>query len=174
MFPEDLMLQRLMAAKWEVVRTAEGSRAALPEALVVRYGELPPDYTRFVSSIATCVHPAGDSWFLGLRDFDGSSDAAFSWDDFERQSLEAAVGDESWQQEIRSYWDKILPIALSVRSGYSYLGLSLGHDNLGAVVLGREPEFEESATVAPSFRELCQAVIEHLDGSEREELADFL
>jgi hypothetical protein len=120
------------------------------------------------------MHPREDSWFLGLRDFDGRSDSAFSWDDFERQSLEAAEGDEDWQEEIRHHWDEVLPVALSVRSGYSYLGLRLGLIDFGAVVLGREPDFEAAVVIAPSFPDLCQAVIEHLDGRVQEELIEFL
>jgi hypothetical protein len=170
---EELMLQRLVAAKWEIVRT-EGARATLPDILVARYPKLPSDYGRFLSSIETCVHPAENSWFLGLQDFEGRSDSAFSWDDLEKQSLEAAEGDEAWQEEIRSYWSEVLPIALSVRSGYAYLGLRLGADELGAIVHGREPEFEETVTVAASFHDLCQAIIEHLDGHVQEELIEFL
>lgn len=167
------MLQRLIAAKWEV-EGAEGARAELPDVVVNRYPKLPSDYLRFLSSMEACVHPAENSWFLGMRDFDGRSASAFSWDDFERQSMEAAEGDETWQEEIRSYWDEVLPVALSVRSGYSYLGVRVGLIDFGAVVLGREPDFEEAVVIAPSFPDLCHAVIEHLDGRVQEELIEFL
>jgi hypothetical protein len=169
----ELMLRRLAAANWEIVGAQRDARSTLPAALA-RYHEPSADYLRFVGSIEKCVHPSGDSWFLGLQDFAGTTDSAFSWDEFEKQSLEASKGDDSWQKEIRRFWDKVLPIAISVRSGYAYLGLCMDSADFGAVVLGREPEFEEITPVVPSFQELCRAVSAHLDGYEQPSLRDFL
>lgn len=171
---QDRMLQQLAVADWEVVRRSEENGVAMPGGVITRYTELPPDYLHFVSLFDKCVHPAGDAWFLGLPDFSGSSDAAFKWDEFERQSLEAAEGDDLWQQEIRQYWDEVLPIALSVRSGYAYLGLRLSASDFGSILMGREPEFEEARRLAPSFHDLCTIIVEHLNGREHENLADFL
>jgi hypothetical protein len=166
-----LLLEHLESANWEIVPAK--SHAVLPGQLVGRYGGvLPADYVNFLLSIDRCVHPAADVWFLGLEDF--SVPSAYSWDEFEQQSLAAAEDDESWQQEIRSYWDNVVPIALSVRTGYSYLGLRLGGPGAGIVVLGREPEFEESLVIAPTFQQLCEAMIDHLKGHKNPRFLDFL
>jgi hypothetical protein len=172
--PEELMLQRLIAANWVVVRAPRGTEATLTGDIGARYKKLPSSYARFLASIEKCVRPSSDAWFLGLPDFTGDSDAAFSWNEFERQSLDAAQGDESWQREISNYWDEVLPIALSVRSGYSYLGLRLSTGDFGSIVLGREPEFEEPTELASSFEDLCEAIVEYLDGNVKEGLEDFV
>jgi hypothetical protein len=165
-----LLLGELKAANWEVVHAK--ADAVLPNQLVERYDSLPADYVSFLLSIDRCVHPAADVWFLGLEDF--SVPSAYSWDEFEQQSLAAAEGDESWQQEIRSYWDNVVPVALSVRTGYSYLGLRLEGHGSGIVVLGREPEFEESLVISPTFQQLCEAMIDHLRGHKNPKFLDFL
>lgn len=171
---EDL-LQALLKADWKIVSTEPGPAMSLslPPLLVARYGALPDNYQTFLLAIEFCVHPLQDAWFLGLQDFSGSSEPAFFWDEFEGQSLVAAEDDEAGQEEIRKYWDKVLPIAQSVRSGYAYLGLHLKSDHFGAVVLGREPEFEEAVMIAASFTDLCHTIVDHLKGRRAEALADF-
>ena len=168
------LLQALRKANWKIVSTEPGSAMGLPPSLVARYGALPANYLAFLLAIESCVHPLQDAWFLGLQEFSGLSHSAFSWNEFERQSLVAAEDDEAWQEEIIKYWDKVLPIAQSVRSGYAYLGLYLKGDHCGAVVLGREPEFEEVVTIAPSFTDLCRAIIDPLKGRQIEALSEFL
>ena len=61
--------------------------------------------------------------------------------------------DPAWEAEIRRFWDRRLPIALSVGDGYAYYALSAED---GAVVYGREPEFEECAAVAASPAEFLE------------------
>lgn len=170
---EDL-LQALLVANWKISGTDPGGAREMPQSLGTRYGELPSDYQAFLMRIKTCVHPRKDAWFLGLQDFNGSSGSAFSWDEFEQQSLSTAEDDDPWKGEIKEYWDKVLPIALSVRSGYVYLGLRLEVDHYGTVVLGREPEFEEALPIAASFSDLCRVMVGHMKGRRAEALADFL
>ncbi|HPP10887.1 MAG TPA: hypothetical protein PLK41_07860 [Defluviitoga tunisiensis] len=50
-----------------------------------------------------------------LRDYNGESNSAFCWNEFEKMSLSSAEDDSELINEIIEYWDKYLPIALSVR-----------------------------------------------------------
>lgn len=90
------------------------------------------------------------SWFLCCDDYNGTSESAFKWNEFENLSLEAAGDDSEWKEEIRQWWDKRLPIIISVREGYSFYAIDLEGGN-GRIVRGEEPEFEEAEVVADSF-----------------------
>ncbi|MCM1100467.1 MAG: hypothetical protein NC079_01780 [Clostridium sp.] len=94
---------------------------------------------------------------LCAEDFNRESEDAFQWNEFEMMSLQAAVDedDEEWQKDIRAFWDKHLPICLSVRDGYSYYAIRI---NDGHVVCGYEPEFEETTDMADSFYGFAEMV----------------
>ena len=101
-----------------------------------------------------CANKAETAWFLCQPDYDGTSDSAYRWNEFELQSLEAAEGDDDWRREITRFWDRHFPIFLSVKAGYSFLALRLTEPDYGAVVYGHEPEYEEVDVICPSFTEL--------------------
>jgi hypothetical protein len=44
-------------------------------------------------------------------------------------SLDSAEGDTEWKQEITKFWDRYLPIVLSVRDGYSYYATDTHNEN---------------------------------------------
>ena len=70
-------------------------------------------------------------------------------------SLESAEGDQAWTDEITAFWDRHLPIVLSLENGYSYYAISMED---GSVVYGSEPEFEACKPVASSFEAFLQKV----------------
>ncbi len=78
--------------------------------------------------------------------------------EFEELSLEVAEGDDEWKEEIKRWWDKKLPIIISVRDGYSFFAIDLEND-CGNIVKGEEPEFEETEIVASSFYEFLDMLI---------------
>ena len=85
------------------------------------------------------------------------SDLAFKWNEFEELSLEVA-DDEEWKKDIKQWWDKKVPIIMSVKDGYTFFAIDL-ENNSGEIVRGEEPEFEEVEVVANSFFEFLDMVI---------------
>jgi len=93
------------------------------------------------------------------------SDSEFEWNFFEKSSLECAM-DESQRVEVLSFWMEHIPFCASVADGYSYIAFRLSD---GAVVLGTEPEYEESAKVISNsmenfFELFVSAIRSHADG----------
>jgi hypothetical protein len=56
---------------------------------------------------------------------------------------------------IVAFWDRHLPVLMSVRDGYGYLAIE--RDSL-RVVSGREPEYEETTPVADTVGEALALV----------------
>jgi len=99
--------------------------------------------------------PAGDpedadAWFVSDDATSSGSSDGFAPDEFERISLEAAMGPEQ-EAAIRAFWRGHRVVVMSVRGEYAYLAV---REVDGAVVHGAEPEFEETTVVAGSLAEL--------------------
>ena len=62
----------------------------------------------------------------------------------------------AWTAAIRDFWTEHLPIFMSLSDGYAYYAISMKD---GSVVYGREPEFEECETAAPSFDAFMAQVV---------------
>ena len=153
----DVFLQWARENGWAIVENDRGD-VRLNEDFRARYKEIPADYLRFLAEVFESVAPDEQTWFLCEPDYNGSSNAEFRWDEFERLSLEAAVGDEAWTAEITAWWDRHLPIVLSVDGGYSFYAVELA---TGAIVHGAEPEFEEVDVVAPHLDAFYDYLMEH-------------
>lgn len=100
-----------------------------------------------ISGDATC-------WLLTSKDYAGEGDSAFAWNEWELQSLEGAGSDESWAEEIRAFWDRHLPVGLSLDGGYGFHAI---RDD-GVIVWGNEPEFEETTEVPGGYLGLLRAM----------------
>ena len=72
-------------------------------------------------------------------------------------SLNSAEGDDVWADEIKVFWNKHLPIVMSVRDSYAYYAISVED---GSVIYGAEPEFEECKQVAGSFAEFLGRIMD--------------
>lgn len=146
-------LSTLSQMGWDV-RLREAQRS-LPEAVRVRYPWLPVDITTIQESADVIVAPDARAWFLTSADFAGESDSAFAWNQWELDSLAAALNPNQ-QRRVLSFWDRHYPILLSVKSGYAYLAIS--QDDL-SIVQGEEPEYEEASKVANSLAELMRMIV---------------
>lgn len=156
----DAFLQWARENGWAIVENDRGD-VRLNEDFLARYKNIPADYLQFLTAVSECVAPDEQTWFLCEQEYNGSngsSNAEFSWDEFERLSLEAAEGDEAWMAEITAWWDRHLPIVLSVDGGYSFYAVELA---TGAIVHGAEPEFEEVDVVAPHLEAFYDYLMEH-------------
>lgn len=153
------LLANLERAGWSVVRKSAPD-LSLNDGFHSRYADIPTDYLLFLRLVESCVNPDKTAWFLTEADYNGASDTAFAWNEFEAQSLDAAEGDSELMNEIRRFWDGHLPIMLSVKSGYAFLAIVVAGDDRGRIVHGVEPEYEDATHVVDSFPALMEHLVE--------------
>ena len=115
---------------------------------IKRYQNIPEEIETFITSYTKAETADGKTWLLSASDFLSTSESEFAPDEFEKISLSSAEGDLNWRQEIIEFWNKHLPIYISVRSGYEYIAYNL---ETGNFVEGVEPQFEETSEVASSI-----------------------
>lgn len=149
------LLVCLKSRNWKV-ETDEINDNALPDELADRYINIPPQWYHFISGLKALMSEDETTWFLCFRDFQEQDESAFQWNEWEKLSLESAEGDEEWEKKLRAFWDVHFPIVMSVRDGYSYYAISMEN---GEIVYGCEPEFEECETVAESFDEFVEKIV---------------
>jgi len=130
---------------WQVEFPESGPEPFPPEVRL-RYPELPEELVSFMQGFAVCLNPLENAWLTSARDL--SEPHAFSFDEFERLSLQAAEGDSEWLESIRAFWSRHFPFAMSVGGSYQYFALVLDGEHRGAVVHGIEPEFESPDVIA--------------------------
>ncbi len=147
------MIQRLQAAGWRIA--IAGQQRALADHFKRRYSWAPTDFTDFAVAVDLAVSADEKSWILTSADFSGESEAAFAWNEWEKLSLEGAEGDQARQQRIRSFWDDHLSIVLSLKNGYAFFAIERATLH---VVVGEEPEFEETTPLCSSFTELVDLI----------------
>jgi hypothetical protein len=164
-------LDALVNAGWQL-KLRNNAAPQLREPFRSRYPRIPEEYLAFMKKVASCVNPANTVWFLCEADYNGESDSAFRWNEFELQSLEAADGDEELADEIKSFWSHHLPIVTSVKSAYAYLAINVSEKAFGQVVAGLEPEYEEVVKICNSFGELIKLFGDALKEERRTSLLD--
>src|SRR4030095_8165674 len=98
------LIQKLQTAGWKVVISA--GPQSLPAHIIARYPWMPALYRDFAVSTSSAVAPEDKSWVLTAADFQGTSESAFTWNEWEQLSLQAAQDDTAWQQRIQQFWDE--------------------------------------------------------------------
>jgi len=139
---------------WNITLRSE-TELKLCDSIVSRYKEIPLGFIEFLKNIKQCISPSEKTWFICESEYNNDSDIAFKWNEFELISLRAAEDDKEWESEIISWWDNHLPIVMSVNEGYSFYAIDLS-DNLGAIVKGFEPEFEEVEKIANNIEDFLE------------------
>ncbi|WP_333651506.1 SMI1/KNR4 family protein [Lacrimispora sp.] len=142
---------------WDITFKSE-SGLELADNIISRYKEIPQSYVEFLKGIKQCIAPSEKTWFICEDEYNNNSNIAFKWNEFELLSLEAAENDKEWKTEIVSWWDKHLPIVMSVDEGYSFYAIDL-NDNIGSIVQGFEPEFEEVEKIANNIEDFFELII---------------
>ena len=163
----------LKAFGWNV-EPRQPAALHLPPEVNARFHHLPAEYVQFLEQVRCCVNAAGTAWFLTEEDFGGTSDSAFLWNEFEAMGLESAENDSDLASSVTRFWEGHLPIAVSVKSGYAFLALSLAAEDYGKVVIGREPEIEDSEVVCGSFQQLLSQLLKTAETAPGTLLADFV
>ncbi len=140
---------------WEI---NENDTVNLCNEVIGRYKVIPYEYLEFIKQIKQCISSSKKSWLICEEEYNGKSDIAFKWNDFEILSLEAAENDLEWKSEIKNWWNRYFPILMSVNNGYSFYAIDT-EDEKGAIVYGSEPEFEEVDIVADNFMEFLDMIV---------------
>lgn len=128
----------------------------VPTSIAQRYSWLPNEVVDILQQLHMAVATDQKAWFITCHILSGRSNAAFRWNQWETDSLAAAMGDKDWQDSIRDFWDSHFTLLMSVRNGYGYIAIRKG-DN--AIVAGEEPEYEETRRVAKDLAELVNKLI---------------
>lgn len=136
----------------------ENNAVNLCSQVIDRYKAIPYEYLEFLKQIKQCISSNEKSWFLCEDEYNGKSDIAFKWNEFESLSLEATEDDVEWKNEIQKWWDRYFPILMSVNNGYSFYAIDT-EDEKGSIVYGSEPEFEEVDIVADTFMEFLDLIV---------------
>lgn len=131
---------------------------SIPREILERYKGIPKEYIEILETFKQCVSPSDKVWFLCEDDYKNNA-SAYCWNEFELIGLEAAQADndEIWEKEIKEWWSKHFPFIISLNEGYSFYAIDLSQD-VGAIVYGIEPEFEETKKVAENLDEFLKLV----------------
>ena len=139
--------------------TKDSDHETLNKRFQTRYSHLPDDYLAFLKTYSLLTNQSDTTWFNSIADFNETNDENdFKWNEFEIQSLDAFDGDVEIQQEVKNFWNKHIPIILSVKKGYSYFAINVSEENFGKIYYGDEPEFEEAVLVSNSFTSFIEAI----------------
>ncbi|MFF1541986.1 hypothetical protein ACFVWL_18075 [Microbacterium sp. NPDC058269] len=114
----------------------------------------PETVISWVSSFSLLSSSDETVWFLSRRDYSTGAEGAFAWNECEQLSIRSAITDDE-AAAVSRFWERHVPILLSVRDGYEYLAV---RDD-GAVVHGAEPEFEEAVVVFSPLEDLLRYII---------------
>jgi len=117
---------------------------------------MPADYRHLVEAFGSVTSADERAWLVTGEVFAGS-DSAFTWNEWEVQSLESAGDDRPFAARIVQFWDQHVPLVMSVKSGYAHFSLDL--KTLG-VVVGSEPEYERVLPLASSVEALLHRIVE--------------
>jgi len=117
--------------------------------------EEPPDYAAVIEHTRTICSPHDKAWLLTASDFVGTAETGHAWNEWERDSLEAAGGDQWWRRSIEAFGNDHLPVLMSVKAGYAYFAIE---KSTLRVVCGEEPEYEDTTVVASSVKEMPRLI----------------
>jgi len=143
--------------KWDIIEQSK-TNLNLDKEVVTRYKEIPNEYMLFMKMVERCVTPNDKTWFICESEFNNKSETAFKWNEFELLSLEAAENDAAWKSDITKWWSNYLPIVMSVDDGYSFYAIDITNE-VGTIVRGYEPEFEEVEKVASNLDEFFELIM---------------
>lgn len=143
--------------QWSI-KLNKNNNLNLNAEFIERYSNFNDEYSEFLKYFAEVTSDDEKTWFLCQNEYNNISDLAFKWNEFEKLSLEVAEDDKELKKDIKQWWDKKLPIIISVKDGYTFFAIDL-ENNSGEIVRGEEPEFEETKVVANSFFEFLDMVI---------------
>lgn len=161
----DIFISQLERNEWIINgKKIIPSDYVLNAEALLKIEKAPSNFKKFICSFTSCANKQDTIWFLSYADYIDDEDIDFPWNEFEKQSLEAADEDEELMEEISLFWKKQIPFLISVRDSYSYISLCIEDDNYGKIYYGCEPEYEESILIANSLEEFFSNYIDAING----------
>jgi hypothetical protein len=151
-------LETLRRAGWQV-RLKDLPILNLVDSVRLRYPNLSGDLILFLSVVDYCANADNNVWFLCEDDYNGMSDSAYRWNEFELMSLEVAQGSPKLILQVEKFWNLHIPFLISVKGDYAFLAIS---ESDGSVVSGFESEFEEVVKVCDSFSTFTELFSKHM------------
>lgn len=137
---------------WKITKQTKD----LPADIIESYSNIPESWLSFIEGYGSIMNGEENIWFLTAENFYPKSEDEWRYNEFELISLDAAEGDEELLVEVKSFWDNHIPIVMSVAGEYEYYAIELDSGN---IVNSFEPEFEETETVAESFDEFLEMIM---------------
>lgn len=137
---------------WKITKQTKD----LPADIIESYSNIPESWLSFIEGYGSIMNGEENIWFLTAENFYPKSEDEWRYNEFELISLYAAEGDEELLVEVKSFWDNHIPIVMSVAGEYEYYAIELDSGN---IVNSFEPEFEETETVAESFDEFLEMIM---------------
>lgn len=125
---------------------SDGS-VSVPSYLRNRYIEIPNEALQIIVSFDEIENSTETVFFLTHSSFEEVLDSAFTYDTFEKLSIESAAAEEQ-RVEILEFWNTHIPFLISLHNGYEYYAVSIKD---GSIVHGCEPEFEAVSVAADSM-----------------------
>lgn len=166
----DEYLALLRSKGWTI--TEASGPAQLNDGFRQRYPRIPGQYEKFLSRVGSCVNKDETVWFLCASDYNGTSEAGFAWNEFEKIDLEGAGDDREWRDETIAFWDNHLPFLLSVGGEYAHRSFRVTGEKFGSVVDGYE-ELTAVSDFATSFADFIRLHRDELN-EEPGTLPDFI
>ncbi|KRG50067.1 hypothetical protein ARC23_12200 [Stenotrophomonas beteli] len=144
----------LVGKGWILIGRGDGDGSS---PIVDDFGgaDIPRFYLEFLSDFTSLSSEDESRWFVSMGEFAGVSDSEFSWGDFEKMGIGAAMTDADGE-DVRKFWAEYLPIFMAVDGDYQFVGLGRSS---GVVVHGVEPEFESVTRLAETFDEFLTAAM---------------
>ena len=167
-----IFIEQLCNKGWNI-KTVDISNLVINSSAKGRVTKTIEEYKEFLKIFSLCSNREDNIWFLSYQDFSKNDENSFSWNEFECQSIDSAL-DEEMLSDIKSFWDKHLPILMSVKNGYSYVAIGIGEFNNGKIFYGTEPEYEDVAIIANSFYEFKEKYISALNGKDCENFYQYI
>lgn len=156
---------RLIKAGFKVEKYT--TEIELSKRLLNNYENLPPEYLNFLKKNKEIINETDTAWFNLNKEFNENTKNEFKWNEYELLSMEWCEGDSEELELISKFWNKHIPILLSVKDKYQFLAICLEKEKYGEIVHGIEPEFENVTKICGNFSEL-------IDLLENEELTDIV
>jgi hypothetical protein len=166
----DAYLALLRSKGWTI--TESSGAVALNQEFQRRHPRIPEQYMKFLTKVASCVNKDETVWFNCVADYNGTSDAGFAWNEFEKMDLEGAGDNQEWRDETISFWDNHLPFLMSVGGEYAHRSFRVGDEKFGSVVDGYE-ELTAVSDFASSFADFIRLHSDEVNEKPRT-LPDFI
>ena len=125
----------------------------ISKSLINRYEDLPNEYLEFLRKFKEITNKEDTAWFNLNNEYIGITENEFKWNEYELMSLEWSEDDDEIKK-VQEFWNNHVPIIMSVKDEYQFLGICLEKEKYGEIIHGREPEFEKVKKICNNFYEL--------------------